>query len=143
MFIKQISIFIENQKGRLSYITDVLEKNNINIRALFLAETGEFGILRIIVNEPEICEEILKKNNIVAKITPVIGFEVDDTPGGIGKVLRLLAEKNINVEYIYAFVEKIQNKAIVAAKTGDQEQAYTILKSNGVQVLDPKTLKNI
>ncbi len=143
MSIKQISIFIENKQGRLSLVTDILEKNNINIRALSLAETGEFGILRIIVNNPDQCVKVLKENQIVAQETEVVGFEVDDTPGGIGKVLKILSNNNINIEYIYAFVEKKGNKAFVAAKTNDVNGACKVLESNNVQTLTTDSLKSI
>lgn len=131
MIIRQISIFIENRAGRLAEITDIIAKNNVNIRALSIADTTNFGILRIIVDEPETVEKLLKKNGMTVSITNVISVCVEDRPGGLAEILKLLAEQNITVEYMYAFVSfHTVDKAYVIMRIEEDSKAVEILKSN-------------
>ncbi|NLB35676.1 MAG: ACT domain-containing protein [Elusimicrobia bacterium] len=143
MEIKQISIFLENKKGRLAAITNVLADNNINIRALSLADTKEFGVLRIVVNEHTKCLNALKINGYAAQETYVIAVEVPDSPGGLCGILKLLEDNDHNVEYMYAMVEKNRNNAVVIFKIGDFKKAIELLKSNNVSIVNASVLKNL
>lgn len=137
MIIKQLSIFIENKPGRLSEITDIIAKNNINMRALSLADSSDFGILRIIADNTGKLGDILKENGITAKITNVISICVEDRPGGLAKILKLLAEENIGIEYMYAFISKqIADKAYVVMRVEEENKAVEILKKSGYSGLD-------
>ena len=106
MKVEQISIFLENKAGRLAEVTRILGKGGINIRALSLADTSDFGILRLIVNDHEKAKQILKDNGFTVGRTEVIAVEVEDRPGGLNSILEILFKANINVEYMYAFVQQ-------------------------------------
>jgi hypothetical protein len=141
--IRQVSVFLENKKGRLADVTHVLAGQAINIRALFLADTQDFGVLRMIVNDAEKTLKILKDHNFVAQETIVIAVEVEDKPGGLNKILDLLSGKNINIEYMYAFVEKKADNAIVIFKIDEHEQAIKVLKENNIGLLTTEALKKL
>ena len=128
MIIKQISVFVENKSGRLAQITKVLADNHIDIRALSLADTTKFGILRFIVNEPERAEQALRDAGLTVSITDVIAVSVEDQPGGLSYPLSLLDEKGISVEYIYAFVGAPHDKAFVILRVEDNQLAAEVLK---------------
>ncbi|MCK4597567.1 ACT domain-containing protein, partial [bacterium] len=106
MNIKQVSVFLENKKGRLAEVTALLARQGVNIRALSLADTADFGVLRLIVSDSVKCFNVLKKNDFVAQMTDVIAVEIDDQPGGLNRVLAVFDKSDINIEYMYAFVEK-------------------------------------
>lgn len=135
MKLKQISVFLENRKGRLWKALKILSEANINIRALSIADTSEFGILRLIVPEPEMAKTILEESNFVVKVNDVIAVEVSDEPGGLESILEALNKSDINVEYIYAFVEKKGEKAIVVIRTEDINAGINALKEVGITVL--------
>jgi hypothetical protein len=141
--IKQISVFLENKKGRLADVTNVLAKEGINIRALFLADTQDFGVLRMIVNNTEKALQVLKENNFVAQETIVIAVEVEDKPGGLNKILDLLSKNDINIEYMYAFVEKKADNAIVIFKVDEYDTARKVLKEKNVGLLTTDILKKL
>ena len=141
MSVKQISVFLENKKGRLAEVTQTLSREKINIRALSLADTADFGVLRIIVNNPERCLTVLKANNFVAQVTEVIAVEVEDKPGGLARILEVLDEDNVNVEYMYAYVEKTRDNAIVICKIDDRERALQVLEKNGIAIVRAEELK--
>ena len=136
MIIKQISIFIENKPGRLAEITDIIAKNNINLRALSIADTANFGILRIIAEEASKAEKILKDNGIAVSITSVISICVQDRPGGLAEILKKLAEHNIDVGYMYAFVSKQSGEAYVIMRIEEDFRAMEILTNAGYKGLD-------
>ena len=137
MIIKQISIFVENKPGRLAEITDIIAKNDINIRALSIADTANFGILRIIVNDSNKVEKLLKENNITVSITSVISICVEDKPGGLAEILKLLAAENIDIEYMYAFVSKQRDdSAYVVMRIEEDFKAMEILKKAGYMGLN-------
>ena len=142
MNIKQISIFLENKKGKLAEVTKLLTGASINIRALSLAETTEFGILRLIVNDPGRCLKILKENNIIAQETDVIAVEIEDKPGGLNGILQIFNSANINIEYMYAFIEKKKDNAIVIFRIDDSQKAINALKTNGISVATDEILNN-
>ncbi len=143
MIIKQISVFVENKSGRLAQITKVLADNNIDIRALSLADTTKFGILRFIVNEPERAEKVLKDADLTVSITDVIAVSVEDQPGGLSYPLRILDDKGINVEYIYAFVGAPHDKAFVILRVDDNQKAVKELQAAGIQMLCTKDITKI
>jgi hypothetical protein len=134
MIIKQISIFIENKPGRLAEITSIIAQNNINIRALSLADTTNFGVLRIIVDDPDSVEQVLKKTGMRVSVTSVISVLVDDKAGGLANMLRVFAEKNISIEYMYGFVTP-QGKACITMRIGNEEdfKAVEMLKNAGYE----------
>jgi hypothetical protein len=136
--INQVSIFIENTKGRLSEVCGLLGDNNINIKALTIAETPEFGILRVVLNDTEKAKQVLKANGFIAKIAPVVAVEVSDTPGGLAKALKVLADNDINLEYMYGFVEKASEKALMVLKFDNIETAIEILQKNNISIVDDK-----
>ena len=135
MKLKQISIFLENRKGRLWKALNVLSNADINIRALSIADTSEFGILRMIVPDPEKAKGILENDNFVVKVNEVIAVEVPDKPGGLGGILGLLNRADINVEYLYAFVEKNKDEAIVVLRTDDVDAGIEALEGGNVTML--------
>lgn len=138
MKLKQISIFLENKKGRLWKALSILRDADINIRALSIADTSEFGILRLIVPDPQKAKSALEDGNFVVKMNEVIAVEVHDEPGGLDKILEILNKVDINVEYIYAFVEKKGEKAIVVLRTEDIDAGIKALESGGAIVLSSK-----
>lgn len=133
MIIKQLSVFLENKKGRICAAADLLAQNHINIRALSLADTSEFGILRLIVDKPEEGKKILSEAGIVVRVTDVLSLTMEDTPGSTLGVLRLLSESGISVEYMYAFTGKSDGKAIMIIQAEDLEAAEGILQRGGFQ----------
>lgn len=135
MLIDQISIFVSNQQGRLTDITSVLSDAGIDIRAFSLADTTEFGILRLIVDDPDGAMEALKGNNLIVRKTKVIAARFGDTPGSLNKVLQYLTDANIPIEYAYAFVTPENNEACVILRAGDNDLAIKTLDENGVKLL--------
>jgi hypothetical protein len=143
MKIKQISIFLENRKGRLYDVCSLLGKNDINIRALNVAETESFGVLRIVVNKAEAAVKVLADAGIVAKITDVIAVEVEDRPGGLADILKVLADENVNIEYMYGFVEKSSDKALMVLRFDDVDKAVKILKKHDIKVVTEQGVKEL
>ncbi len=141
MSVKQISVFLENKKGRLAEVTRTLSHEKINIRALSLADTADFGVLRIIVDNPDRSLTVLKKHGFVAQVTEVIAVEVEDRPGGLSRILEVLDQDNVNVEYMYAYVEKSRENAIVICRIDDRERALQILQKNDIATLSAEALK--
>lgn len=128
MYITQLSVFVENKTGRLAEILDELSANNINIRALSMADTEKYGILRMIVDDTQKAEKVIKASGVVVKNTPVIAIDIDDTPGGLGAVVKKLSENNVSVEYLYAFLAKDTPHAKVVLKVNDTAKAEELLK---------------
>lgn len=140
MKIRQLSIFLENTAGRLYDIVSVLGKASINIRALSLADTAEFGILRLIVDKVDTAYDELKKAQHTVSITEVVAVEVVDKPGGLSEVLEKFASNGINVEYMYAFVEKKHDNAILIFRIEDIGTAIDVLREAGVKLIDHEKL---
>ena len=136
MKLKQISVFLENKEGKLKNAIEILSKHEINIRALSIADTTNFGILRLIVNDYEKAKTALENDNYVVKLTEVIAVKVHDKPGGLNEMLTALYDQGINVEYIYAFVDSTDGQAIVVVKTEDIEKGINALESAEIKVLD-------
>ena len=141
MKITQVSVFLENKKGRLLEVCSLLGKHNINIRALNVAESEGFGVLRIVVDKPQEAVELLKKNSLVANLTDVVAVEVEDKPGGLARILEVLSKNNINVEYMYGFVEKHSNNALMVFRFDEPEKAAKVLLDNGVTVVKQAQLQ--
>ncbi|PKM83389.1 MAG: amino acid-binding protein [Firmicutes bacterium HGW-Firmicutes-14] len=135
MKVQQISVFLENKSGRLADLTDVLGGAGINIRALSIADTSDFGILRLIVNRPDEAVQVLKDAGFTVSKTDVIAVEVEDKPGGLANVLKILESSGINIEYLYAFLEKSSNDALVVFRVEQLDEAVKLLTGNGVNVL--------
>lgn len=135
MRVKQISLFLENKSGRLQKVMETLSNKHINIRALSIADTTDFGILRLIVNEPKLAYEALKEQGFTVSTTDVIAVEVDDEPGGLARALRVLEDSGINIEYVYAFVEKSTDKALVVFRVEEIERAIELLNAQGINTL--------
>lgn len=138
MKIKQLSIFLENRKGRMRKALDVLANSKINIRALSIADTSDFGILRLIVPEPERAQKILEDNNFVVKMGEVIAVEMSDKPGGLSTILGILDESNINLDYLYAFVDEKEERAIVLLHPEDIDCGVEALLKGGATVIPPE-----
>ena len=136
--IKQISVFVENKSGRLSDILNVIGKNGIDISALSIADTTDFGIVRMIVNDPDKAAEILKSNNLVVKVTDVIALAVADKPGGLSGEIEKLKNAGISIEYMYAFIGKSDKGALVIVRVENPEKALEVLKDENVTVVSPE-----
>ncbi len=135
MKVKQISIFLENKSGRLAQVTKVLGENGINIRALSIADTTDFGILRLIVNDPDKAYQVLKQDGFTLSATDVIAVEVTDRPGGLAGVLQILDQAKINIEYLYAFLQKSSAAALVVFRVEQLEEAIKTLQESGTRIL--------
>ena len=135
MKVEQISIFLENKSGRLADVAGVLAKAGINIRALSLADTTDFGILRLIVNDTEKAKQVLKENGFTVGKTEVIAVEVFDRPGGLAEILNIMKNNAINVEYMYAFVQKSGGNAIIIFRFDELEKAIETLQKGGIRIL--------
>jgi hypothetical protein len=135
MKVRQISVFIENRTGRLETVARLLGEAGINIRALSLADTSDFGILRLIVDKPEQAQAMLREHGFTIKLTEVIVVEVPDVPGGLARVLGLLGARELNVEYMYAFVEKATDKAVLVFRFDNPSAAVETLQQGGVRIL--------
>lgn len=143
MKITQISVFIENKSGRLYEICDLLGRNNLNIRALSLADTSDFGILRLIINDPDKAYVLLKENEFTVGKTDVIAVEVPDVPGGLASVLKVLSDNNVNVEYMYAFVEKSRDFAVMIFRFDDVDGALEALKKADIKTIQSEKIYGI
>ena len=136
MEISQVSVFLENKKGRLREVAELLAGKGINIRSLSLADTESFGVLRMIVSEPDRCIDVLKEKDIAARKTPVIAVEVNDRPGGLLEILRIFDSEDINVEYMYATFEKSKDKAVMIFRVEETGKAAGVLKKSGFSIAD-------
>ena len=140
MYIKQLSIFIENKVGRLQAIMDTLSENGINIRALSIAETTEFGILRIITPDVEKAKKVLREVDVISKITDVIAVYIDDQAGGLAKMLKSITAAEVNVEYMYAFLGRTEGKALMVLKADDEAKAEKALIASGMELASPEII---
>ena len=135
MTVEQVAIFIENRSGRLAEVTSILAQADINIRAIFVADTADFGILRVIVDQPEQAVRALKEGGFTVSITPVVAIEMPDRPGGLWGVLKTLESIGLNVEYMYAVITRSGNNAVVVFRFDEPERAVRILQEAGVRIL--------
>ena len=135
MAIRQLSVFVENKKGSLHEITDVLAKAKIDLRSMCIADTSDYGIVRIIADDPIRAQNILAEAGHLANVREVTAFAVPDVPGGLAQVLDILEENSVNIEYLYALVTRNVGKAYAVARTDDSEKAEKILEANGIELL--------
>jgi hypothetical protein len=135
MVIQQISIFLENKSGRLADVTRAMADAGINLRAISIADTADFGILRVIVDKPEKALEALAKAGYTTRTTDVLALEIQDVPGALSKVMGVFKDTGVNIEYLYASLEKSGNKAIVVFKVEDVEHGLKIVRDHGLSVI--------
>ena len=135
MAIKQLTVFIENKKGTVVTVTDLLAKSNVNLRALSIAETKEFGMLRLIVNNEEAAEKTLTENGYMLKCVDVVGVKIGDEPGKLSAALTVLEKADINVEYLYAFMSSSAEYAYVVLRVQDNEKAEAELTAAGFELI--------
>lgn len=139
----QISIFLENKSGRLAEVTELLARNAINIRALSLADTADFGIFRLIVSDPDRATALLKDNGFTIGRNEVVAVVVPDRPGGLAGILGTLQGKGINVEYMYAFVQKSEGNAVLIFRFDETDKAIAVLRDAGVRVLSGEEMQKL
>lgn len=135
MAIKQLTVYVENKKGAMVSVTDVLSKNNVNIRALSIAETQDFGILRLIVNDEETAMKALQEKDYLVKAINVVGVKIGDAPGKLTAALNVLDKANINVEYLYAFMARTEKHAYVVLRVEDNAAAEAALEDAGFHLI--------
>ncbi|MEW6171944.1 MAG: ACT domain-containing protein [Bacillota bacterium] len=143
MAVKQISVFLENKSGRLAAVTQLMADEKVNIRALSIADTSDFGILRLIVDQPDKAYQALKKNGFTVSATDVLAVAVPDNPGGLAPALAALEGAGVNIEYLYAFVAQCADMAMVLFKVNDTDRAITALKQAGFTVPKPEEVYSI
>jgi len=136
MKVEQISVFLENKAGALAEVTRILGESGVNIRALSLADTKDFGILRLIVNDNEKAKNVLAPRGFTVRKTEVVAVEVPDRPGGLAEIMKVLAEANINVEYLYAFVQQSGENAIIIFRFDETDRAIAALSQKKVRILE-------
>jgi len=136
MMIKQLSIFIENKKGTLANLTETLMDNNLDIRAIAVFDTNEFGIVRLVVDDPEKALNVLKQNGFIAKVSRVIAVEPVDKTGSLNEIFRILGDNDINIEYIYSFVMRKREMPYIVFKVDNQDKAVEILTAAGINVVN-------
>ena len=135
MSLKQLNVFVENKQGALVQITEALAKSEINIRALSLADTEEFGILRLIVNDVDTACEMLEELGYLIKVTDVVGVKIGDAPGKLSKALEVLDKMEINMEYLYAFMARTEKHAYVVLRVADNDKAEAALEEAGFHII--------
>ena len=135
MAIKQLTVFVQNRKGTMASITDVLAKNNVNLRALSIAETQEFGILRLIVDNEDAAEQVLQEQGYLFKTVDVVGVKIGDAPGKLTGALEVLDKADINVEYLYAFMARTEKHAYVVLRVEEISQAEAALEAAGYHLI--------
>ena len=140
MAIQQLTVFLENKQGKLAKVTNLLAQNGIDLRALSIADTAEFGILRLIVSNTEKAKQILTENNVLVNITDVVGVRLSDKPGELAEVLSKLDGAGINVEYLYAFLMPIADSAYVVLRVAENDEAEQILQSAGFRLVTAKDI---
>lgn len=140
MFIKQLSIFVENKVGRLQNIINALGENEVNISALSIADTTDFGILRIIVDNPDKAKLVLKGMGVISKTTDVVAVYIDDRSGGLAAVLNLVSNAGIGIEYMYAFLGRREGKALMVLKADDEEMLGQVLTKHGIELAKPNEI---
>lgn len=143
MAIKQLSIFLENKPGALIEITRALGEAHVDIRAMSIADTQDFGILRLIVSNPEAARDLLAELGCVVSITQVVAVAVSDRPGALTEVMCVLSEKEINVEYMYAFLTSKGRSAYVVLRVGDNDKASALLAEAGIELVSESDIKEL
>ncbi len=137
MKIKQLSIFVENRTGRLAEITEILTSRQVDIRALSLADTSDFGILRLIVNNPDTACAALLEAGVMVRTTEVLAVSMADEPGGFSRTVGVLSDAGVGIEYLYAFVSRKGGEAVIILRADDSDKAIEVLGGSGIRLLDP------
>jgi hypothetical protein len=140
MLINQLSVFIENKKGTLASLTEALLKHKLDIRAIAVFDTNEFGIVRLIVDDPDRALLILKKEGFIAKSSKVIAVEPEDEPGSLNEIFKLMSANDINIEYIYSFVMRKHEMPYVVFKVDNQEKALKVLDEGGINLVSKEKI---
>ena len=143
MAIKQLTVFIQNKKGTVVSVTNILSKNNVNLRALSIAETQDFGILRMIVNDEKAAEAVLSENGYLIKTIDVIGVKIGDEPGKLTAALDVLDKADINVEYLYAFMARTEKHAYVVLRVEDNAEAEKALAEAGFKLISEADINKL
>lgn len=143
MAIKQLSIFVENREGTLVTVTDAIARSGVDIRAMSVADTNDFGIFRLIVTDVDQAKQALDEANAFVSITEVVGVAVEDKPGALAKVVKLLADNNINIEYMYAFITVSKQFAYVVLRVADNAEAEKILTENGIKLVTEEDMEKL
>lgn len=141
MSVNQVSVFLENKPGTLNNMTEVLAKNGVNIRALSLADTNDFGIVRMLVNDVFEATNVLKEENFVAKFTPVLVYKISDETGSLNKILKFFSEANVNIEYMYAFAGK--KDAYMIFRVSDTKKSEALLNAKGLKSLTQEEISDV
>ncbi|MDR2909726.1 MAG: ACT domain-containing protein [Oscillospiraceae bacterium] len=141
--IRQLSIFVENRPGRMADITEALCERGIDIRALSLADTSDFGLLRLIVTDPDAAQKALGESGVMVKISEVIAIGVTDSPGEFSRAIRLLADAKVNLEYLYAFLSRRENEAVIILRVDNPEAAARTFEAHGVRILGEKEVYSL
>jgi hypothetical protein len=136
-------VFLENRKGRLYDVCSLLGGQGVNIRALTIAETESFGVLRIVVDKSETAIKLLRENQFVANFTDVVAIEVPDQPGGLASILKILSDQDVNIEYMYGFVEKFSDKALLVMRFEDTDFAQQVLAKQKIHVVTEKEIEGL
>lgn len=135
MKVKQVAVFLENKSGRLAEISHCLAENNVNIRALSLADTADFGILRLVADDTEKAQRVLKENGFTVGITEVVAVAAEDKPGGLDKILQVISKGDLNVEYMYAFTQKSGESGMMLFRFEKPDEAISVLKEANIRIL--------
>ena len=143
MAMKQLTVFVQNKKGTVVSVTDILSKNNINLRALSIAETQDFGILRLIVNDEKAAEAVLEQNGYLIKVIDVVGVKIGDEPGKLTEALSVLDKADINVEYMYAFMARTEKHAYVVLRVEDNAHAEAALTGAGFKMISEADINKL
>jgi hypothetical protein len=143
MKVEQITVFLENQSGRLADVASILSAAGVNIRALSLADSADFGILRLIVNDTEKAQQVLKTEGFTVARTEVVGVEVPDRPGGLAEILKAMKANQVNVEYMYAFVHKSAVNATIIFRFDDLDKAIACLQQAGIKILQGEDIYSL
>ncbi len=143
MNITQISVFLENRKGRLADVCSLFGENDINIRALTIAETEAFGVMRLVVDKPSAAIELLKSNGFTANLTKVVAVEVEDAPGGLARILKVIYKNEVNIEYMYGFIEKFSDKALMVFRFDNPDAASNVLKDHDIKIISKDDIQKL
>ena len=143
MAIKQLSIFVENREGTLVTVTDAIAKAGVDIRAMSVADTNDFGIFRLLVTAIAKAKKALDEANAFVSVTEVVGVALEDKPGALAKVVKILADQNINIEYMYAFITVSKQFAYVVLRVENNEETEKILSENGIRLVTEKDMEEL
>ncbi len=140
MNVQQLSVFVENKPGHLQNVLQKLGEHDINIITLTIADTSDFGVLRLIVNDPDKAQRVLKENHITSSITDVLAIEIEDKPGSLGRAVEAFSKRNLNIEYMYAYTEKRGDKAVMIFRFDDSKAAAQAVSQEGYRIVNRQNI---